>query len=308
MEVKDIFEMRKAGKTEEAYHAIQEIYAHHHGPHTNLCMFWCSSDMFRKAAKEKNAKEARQFLGSMVKIYPDIKDDRGDAARAISRSALAMDKMVKDFNLVWFMPWFNKLTDDDWRASTVNGHQIPSLGQQIVNHLMKDITTRDIDYVNSITDIFDLAVQKAPYNKENMRHYAQLSIILGKTEEARTTYKRLLRRHHDSYLYVELAKLIQDPGQKIALYCQAIKNQPREEFSAQYHLTLSLLLSKCDMKGRAAYELNRCVDIYKRHRKPLTPFIKHQQQVLANAIPVEEEDEQVLYDRSEAVINKMIAE
>ena len=104
MEVRDVFELRKEGRVEEAYRAISEIYAHHQGPHTNLCMFWCSSDMLRKYAKEKNVKSMRQMLGSMVKIYPTISDNRGDAARAIAKGALAMDKLVEDFNLIYFLP------------------------------------------------------------------------------------------------------------------------------------------------------------------------------------------------------------
>ena len=68
MEVRDVFELRKEGRVEEAYRAISEIYAHHQGPHTNLCMFWCSSDMLRKYAREENVKSMRQTLGSMVKL------------------------------------------------------------------------------------------------------------------------------------------------------------------------------------------------------------------------------------------------
>ena len=77
MEVKDIFDIRKEGRTEEAYRAICQIYAHHHGPHTNLCMFWCSSDMFKKSAKTHDIEAMRQMLGNMVKIYPEIKDEQG---------------------------------------------------------------------------------------------------------------------------------------------------------------------------------------------------------------------------------------
>ncbi len=308
MEVRDVFELRKEGRVEEAYRAISEIYAHHQGPHTNLCMFWCSSDMLRKYAKEKAVKSMRQMLGNMVKIYPTISDNRGDAARAIAKGALAMDKLVEDFNLIYFLPWFNKLAEEDWKPYTVDNHQVPSLGQQIVNHLMKDIHRRDVDYVNSVVELFRKAMEKAPHYKPNLRHYAQLHIFLGNSEKALDTYKMLLRRYHDSYLYGELARLVGDSSQKIALYCQAICRQPREEFRAKYHLELALLLKSRGLKSRAAYELGRCVAIRRRFNHQLTPFIQRQLDSLSGVPPVTEADEQALYDRSKYVVNKLLAE
>ena len=306
MEVRDIFTMRKEGKTEEAYQAICEIYAHHHGPHTNLCMFWCSSDMFKKLAKEKNVKEMRRMLGQMVKIYPDIKDDRCEAARAISKAAVAMDREVKDFNLIYFLPWFNKLTDEDWKPYIVNNHQVPSLGQQEVNHLMKDIQTRDIDYINQITDLFRKAMQIAPNYKLNLRHYAQLHIMLGSSANALQTYKKLLSRYKDSYLYAELAELVADDTQKMALYCQAILHQPREEFTTKYHYKLGVLLRKHNLASRAAYEFNRCADIRKRHGLPLTPFMQRLLGQFNGITPVSESDQLALYQRSGAVVDALI--
>lgn len=306
MEVRDVFAMRKDGRVEEAYAAISDIYAVHHGPHTNLCMFWCSSDMLKLRVKENNAKEARRLLGQMVKIYPDIKDDDGRAARAISKGALAMDKMVKDFNLVFFMPWFNKLTDEDWKPYIVDNHRVPSLGQQVVNHLMKDIQTRSVDYINNVAALFGTAMQKAPHDKQNLRHYAQVHSFLGNSGKALETYKSLLHRYHDSYLYAELAKLVSDDTQKIALYCQAIVNQRREEFRAKYHLELALLLLKQNLIGRAAYEMGRCVEIRIKYNHPVTPFIQHQLDRVRDTTPVTGIDEQTLYNRSKAVVDALI--
>ena len=47
MEVKDIFELRKQGKIEEAYEAIRPMYAVHQGHYTTIAMFWCASDMIK---------------------------------------------------------------------------------------------------------------------------------------------------------------------------------------------------------------------------------------------------------------------
>lgn len=39
MTVKEIFELRKQGRIEEAYEAIRPMYAAHRGRYTTLCMF-----------------------------------------------------------------------------------------------------------------------------------------------------------------------------------------------------------------------------------------------------------------------------
>ena len=45
MTVKEIFELRKEGRVEEAYNAILPMYRVHHGKYTSLAMFWCAVDM-----------------------------------------------------------------------------------------------------------------------------------------------------------------------------------------------------------------------------------------------------------------------
>ena len=70
MEVRDVFAMRKEGRWEEAYRAIMQLYAVHQGPHTNLCMFWCTNDLFKLRAKQKRTEEARRLLFQLVKLYP----------------------------------------------------------------------------------------------------------------------------------------------------------------------------------------------------------------------------------------------
>lgn len=307
MEVRDIFALRKqAGKAEEAYHAISEIFAVHQGPHTNLCMFWCASDLLRQRIKEKNTAEARRLLGQLVKVYPLINDDDRRAARAISRAALDMDKLVRDFNLVFFMPWFQQLTDEDWQPQTLEGRRVPSLGQQIVNHLMHGIAYRDAAYIQQVTDFFRLALQRQPRYKENLRHLAQMQAALSQTDKAISTYKQLLSRHHDSYLYWELAQLLSDTASKTALVCMAIANQRREEFRAKYHLELAALLLKQNLPSRAAYELRQYIGIQSKQKQRLTPFVEHLRQRLEGVKPVSQADEQTLYDRSKAFVAQML--
>ena len=307
MEVLDIFAMREAGQVEDAYTAISEIYATHHGPHTSLCMFLCAYDMLKLKVKAGDGRTARRLLAVMVKAYPDFQDNDNRFAVMLSRSALAIDKLFDNFNLVYFKPWFDRMPDNCWEPYTVDGHLVPSLGQQIVNHLLKNIDRRDIDYITKVAGLFRKAVQMAPNYKLNLRHFAQMHALLGNSDQAVEAYKHLLRRYHDSYLYGELARLIDDKAQKMALYCQAIIRQPREEFRAKYHLELGLLLLAQGMKNRAAYEIGKCVEIRLRYNHPLTPFIERQRSRVAGVEPVSESDEKTLYDRSKPVVDALLA-
>jgi tetratricopeptide (TPR) repeat protein len=305
MEVRDVFAMRKEGRWEEAYRAIMQLYAVHQGPHTNLCMFWCTNDLFKLRAKQKRTEEARRLLFQLVKLYPQTKDRIGQGNRAIINAALTMDKLTEGFNLLYFMPYYNRMTEADWQPYIVNGHRVPSLGQQVVNHLLKDISKRDANYINQIADLFSTAFKKAPYYKENLRHLAQMHSLVGHTDKAIDTYKQILLRHHDSYLYAELAKLLPDNTEKIALYCQAIVHQYRDEYAAKYHLELAWLMY-ATMPRRAAYELARYMEIKQRKGQHVAPSALKLQQRLGQVSPVTSDEEQVLYERSAAAVEKIL--
>ena len=54
MTTKDVFELRKQGRIEEAYDAIRQLYADDKGPYTSLAMFWTATDILKKRLKEAN--------------------------------------------------------------------------------------------------------------------------------------------------------------------------------------------------------------------------------------------------------------
>ena len=62
MTVKEVFELRKQGKIEEAYDAIRPMYAVHKGKYTTLCMFWTASDILKKRLTEKKTAEAEKIF------------------------------------------------------------------------------------------------------------------------------------------------------------------------------------------------------------------------------------------------------
>jgi len=77
MTVKEVFELRKQGKIEEAYEAIRPMYAVHQGKYTTLCMFWTASDILKKRIKEQRSDEAVGIFKALLRILPSIEGGQG---------------------------------------------------------------------------------------------------------------------------------------------------------------------------------------------------------------------------------------
>ena len=80
MTVKDIFDLRKAGKIEEAYEAIRPIYREHKGRFTTLCMFWVASDVFKLRLEQGRVEEAEKIYKAMLRILPSVEEDEKHSA------------------------------------------------------------------------------------------------------------------------------------------------------------------------------------------------------------------------------------
>lgn len=75
MTVKEIFELRKQGKIEEAYNAIRPLYAAHKGKYTTLCMFWTAADIFKLRLDQGKVDEARKIFEALKRVLPYIKNN-----------------------------------------------------------------------------------------------------------------------------------------------------------------------------------------------------------------------------------------
>lgn len=75
MTVKEIFELRKQGKIEEAYDAIRPLYAVHKGRYTSLCMFWTAADILKKRLRDGHIEEATEIFEALKRVLPYIKDN-----------------------------------------------------------------------------------------------------------------------------------------------------------------------------------------------------------------------------------------
>lgn len=100
MTVKDIFELRREGRIEEAYNAILPMYKVHHGKYTSLAMFWCAVDMMNlllgkavDSTEESLAAlaEAEKIYLSLQRLAPKIYDESGSCQQTVLNLAEALN-------------------------------------------------------------------------------------------------------------------------------------------------------------------------------------------------------------------------
>ena len=110
--VKDVFDLRKQGRIEEAYEAIKPMYAVHKGKYTTLCMFWTAADVFKLRLEQGRHEEASKIYEALKRMLPRIeeitkeldkqRDQKGTA------SSTAETKNVVARTAVENLPWENK--------------------------------------------------------------------------------------------------------------------------------------------------------------------------------------------------------
>ena len=100
MTVKEIFELRREGRIEEAYNAILPMYKVHHGKYTSLAMFWCAVDMVNlllgkavDSTEESLAAlaEAEKIYLSLQRLAPKIYDESGSCQQTVLNLAEALN-------------------------------------------------------------------------------------------------------------------------------------------------------------------------------------------------------------------------
>ena len=318
MTVKEVFELRKQGKIEEAYEAIRPMYAVHQGKYTTLCMFWTASDILKKRIKEKRFDEAEKIFKALLRVLPNIDDKDGKAQSSILYEAVTMAKEDKHFSMLDFVEQLKteRLSNEDWKTivtPAVGGqpsHPIPSVAQQLLTCAFHELQVLMYgDFISKqapashdevltaslkVMPLLQEAMRHNPRDKHNQRYMAVIYNVMGERDKAVDIYRQLLKRSKDSYLYAELAELTDDAGPKAALYCQAIMNQRQEKFRTGYRLALVRLLIDRD-KARAAYELQKCVDTRKALGYHNSHDTEQMMQQLAGVQPVSDTEQQEFY-------------
>ena len=104
MTVKEIFELRREGRVEEAYNAILPMYRVHHGKYTSLAMFWCAVDMMNlllgKAVDQSEESlaalaEAEKIYLSLQRLAPKIIDEAG----ALQQPVIELGEALKSTHI-----------------------------------------------------------------------------------------------------------------------------------------------------------------------------------------------------------------
>ena len=305
MTVKEVFQLRKQGKIEEAYEAIRPMYAVHQGKYTTLCMFWTASDILKKRIMEQRLDEAEKIFKALLRVFPNIEDKDGRALSSILYEAVTLDKEIKDFSMLDFVSQLKveQLSDEDWKTITapaVDGtpsHPIPSVAQQLLtcafHEIQEDAT---VDNALKAMPLLQEAMRRYPRNKNCQRYLAVVYRIMGEKEKAIDIYQQLLKHNRDSYLYAELAELTDDPGKKAALFCQAIQNQRQEKYRTGYRFELARLLMDRD-KPKASYELQKCISSRKAQGFGITKEMQQMLQQLTGVDPVTDSEQQEFYQK-----------
>ena len=111
MTVKEIFDLRKQGKIEEAYDAIRPMYAAHKGRYTTLCMFWTASDVLKLRLQQGRTEEASKIYEALKRMLPRVEeitkelDKQRDRKGAASSTAETKDVVAKELDAK--LPWEN---------------------------------------------------------------------------------------------------------------------------------------------------------------------------------------------------------
>ena len=92
MTVKEIFDLRKQGKIEEAYEAIRPMYAVHKGYYTSLCMYLTARDVLLLRLDQGRTVEAQKIYEALKRLIPSIEDKDGQVARFMEYAARRLEE------------------------------------------------------------------------------------------------------------------------------------------------------------------------------------------------------------------------
>lgn len=308
MDVKDVFELRRQGRTEDAYAAILPLYAAHKGHYTTIAMFWVGVDMMRLRYQQRRLEEAYKIFKSLMRLYPTMKDTDLKGQSAMMRAAIQVFEHNNSFSILDFITHWNitRLTDDDWKGTQHEGFVTPSTGMRIVEKVFKEVAANPtVDMALRAAPILAEALKHSPYNRDNQRYKAIIYQIMGKKDKAINVYRHLISRSKKSNEFQELANLIEDERYKIALLCKAITLQRDEKFRQRLRFTLAELLFRQD-KARARYELDKCLEARRQAGYTITWAMQNLAASLSEVNPVSDAAEKAFYREQEIVVKELI--
>lgn len=207
MEVKEIFELRKQGRVEEAYELIRPMYAAHKGKYTTLCMFWTASDVLKKRVREGRHDEAVKIFKALLRILPNIDDRDGRAHRSIYYEAVMLArelnakaaegvadgaKPTARFSMLDFVGELKieEMRNEEWTAivaPAVAGnpsHMIPPVAQQMLSIAFQELEAiPTVDNALKVMPLLQESVRRLPHDKSNQQYIAFVKTIIGEAQE-----------------------------------------------------------------------------------------------------------------------------
>ena len=101
MTVKEIFNLRKQGKIEEAYEAIRPMYAAHKGRYTTLCMFWTAADVLKLRLQQGRTEEAEKIYKALQRMLPRVEEITKELDSKKADNKKAPEAPNPETNLPW---------------------------------------------------------------------------------------------------------------------------------------------------------------------------------------------------------------
>lgn len=183
MEVRDIFELRRQGRIEEAYEAIRPMYAVHKGKYTTLCMFWTANDILKKRLLEDKHEEAVKIFKALLRVASNITDDKdGRVHSALLYDALRLSEEVPSFRMLDFLEWYGveRLTEEDWK----NPPQ-PSLAHRLLDRAFAEIREQStVDNALKTMPLLTEALHRNPEDKQGRMYQDIVKEIIAEAEKA----------------------------------------------------------------------------------------------------------------------------
>ena len=167
MEVKDVFELRKQGRIEEAYEAIRPMYAVHQGHYTTIAMFWTASDMLKLRVSQNREDEAAKIFKALCRLYPNLDDNDRRGNSAMLRHALLLKRVMgSGFSMIDFLSsWgFETLSPGDWMVEKNEERTFPSTAQRLLDDVIYELKQQPTP---------EMALKTVPILRAALAHDAQ---------------------------------------------------------------------------------------------------------------------------------------
>lgn len=95
MTAKEIFDLRKQGRKEEAYEQARLLYATDKSGYASAVMFWTAVDILRSRVNEGKTDEAKRIMMALERLQPNVPDKDGWVQDAMSRCHSLLEKGIE---------------------------------------------------------------------------------------------------------------------------------------------------------------------------------------------------------------------